>query len=91
VRDISRTRQTWENRGTQESIRVALAVTHSFGDMEAKEGTSYRQAGTPVEQKGQQPTLKTLNPKFILSIQIVGIGDGAETEGIASHPITSLP
>ena len=42
--------ETWDKGGTQESMGVTLAVTHSIGDMEPEEATSCSQAGTPVEQ-----------------------------------------
>ena len=42
--------ESWDKGGTQESMGVTLAVTHSIGDMEPEEATSCSQAGTPVEQ-----------------------------------------
>jgi hypothetical protein len=42
-------RQTCDKEVVQESVRVTLAVTHSTGDVEPEEATSYSQAGTPVE------------------------------------------
>ena len=42
--------ETWDKGGTQESMGVTLAVTHSIGDMEPEEATSCSQAGTPVEE-----------------------------------------
>ena len=42
--------ETWDKRGTQETMGVILAVTHYIGDMEPEEATSCSQAGTPVEQ-----------------------------------------
>ena len=41
--------ETWDKGGTQDSVRVTLAVTHYTGDMEPEEATSCSQAGTPVE------------------------------------------
>ena len=41
--------ETWDKGGTQESMGVTLAVTHSIGDMEHEEVTSCSQAGTPLE------------------------------------------
>ena len=35
--------------GSQESMEVTLAESHSTGDMEPEEATSCSQAGTPVE------------------------------------------
>ena len=64
--------------------RVTLAVTHYIGDVEPEETTSC-QAGAPVEQWRHQPTHKTFNPKFILSTRNAGMGDGAETEGMANQ------
>ena len=57
-------RQTCDKEVVQESVRVTLAVTHSTGDMEPEEATSYSQAGTPVEQYGHQPIHKTQIPKM---------------------------
>ena len=57
--------ETWDKEGTQESMGVTLAVTHSIGDMEPEEASSCNHAGTPVEQKGHQPTQKTFDPKFL--------------------------
>jgi hypothetical protein len=42
--------ETWDKGGTQDSVRVTLAVTHYTGDMEPEKGTSCSQAATPVEQ-----------------------------------------
>jgi hypothetical protein len=42
--------ETWDRAGTQESMGVTLAVTHSIGDMEPEEATSCSQAGTTMEQ-----------------------------------------
>ena len=52
VGGISRTRQreTWDKGGTQESMGVTLAVTHSIGNIEPEEGTLYGQAGNSLEQ-----------------------------------------
>ena len=41
--------ETWDKGGTQESMGVTLAVTHSIGDMEPEEATSCSQVETPVE------------------------------------------
>ena len=43
--------KTWDKGGTQESMAVTLAVTHSIGDgdIESEEATACRQSGTPVE------------------------------------------
>ena len=69
----------------QGSIGMTLAETHSSGDTEHKETSSYSQAGTPVEQQGHQPTHKTFHPKFILSTRNAGAEDGEETEGKANQ------
>jgi len=58
---------------------VTLAVTHSFGDMEYGGDIFCCQVGTAVEPQGHQLTLKTLNPKFILSTRNAGKENGAET------------
>jgi hypothetical protein len=42
--------KTWDKVGTQESVSVTLAVTHSIGDMEPEENTSYSQAETSMER-----------------------------------------
>ena len=42
--------ETWEGGGSQESMEIILAETHSSGDMEPEEATSQSQAGTPLEQ-----------------------------------------
>lgn len=42
--------EAWDMEGTPESMGVILAETHSSGDMELGEITSYNQAGTPVEK-----------------------------------------
>lgn len=44
--------ETWDGGGFQESVDMTLAKTHSSGDMEPEEATSYTQAGTPVEEWG---------------------------------------
>ena len=77
--------ETWDRAGTQESMGVTLAVTHSIGDMEHEEAISCCQAGTPVERQRHQLTHKTFDPKFIPSTRNAGTGDGAETEGIANQ------
>jgi hypothetical protein len=78
--------ETWDKGGTQESKRVALAVTHSIGDMEPEEATSCRQAGMPAELKEHQPIHKTFNSQFILSTRNSGTGgDRLETEGMANQ------
>ena len=41
--------KTWDKGGTQESMRVSSAVTHSIGDVEHKEATSCNHAGIPME------------------------------------------
>jgi hypothetical protein len=76
--------ETWYRGSTQESIGVALAVTHSIGDMEPEVATSYIQAETTVEQKGHHPTHRTFNLKFMLSTRNTGMGDRAETERMAN-------
>jgi hypothetical protein len=58
----------WGIFGRFTATRVTLAVTHYIDDMEPEEATSCSQSGTPMEPKRQQPTHKTFNPKFILSI-----------------------
>lgn len=35
--------ETWDKGGTQESMRVTLAMTHSIGDMGPEKTTSYNQ------------------------------------------------
>jgi hypothetical protein len=42
--------ETWDRGGTQESMVVTLAMTHSIGDTELKETTSCSQAGTSGER-----------------------------------------
>jgi hypothetical protein len=42
--------ETWGKGCIQESMGLTLVVTHSTGDMEPEEATSYSQAGTPMEQ-----------------------------------------
>ena len=46
---------------------VALAVTHSIGDMEPEEATYYIQIGTPVETQKHQPT--KLSTQILSSLQ----------------------
>jgi hypothetical protein len=41
--------ETWDKRGTQESMGMTLAVTHGIGVMEPEEATSCSQARTPVD------------------------------------------
>ena len=77
--------ETWDKGGTQESMGVTLAVTHSIGDMEPEEATSFSQAATPVERQRHQPTHKTFNPKFILSTRNADTGEGTETGGMANQ------
>jgi hypothetical protein len=48
--------KTWGKEGAQESMGMILAVTHSIGDMEPEEVTSWSQAGTPMEWKEHQLT-----------------------------------
>lgn len=58
----------WDMGCDQESLGVTLAVTDISEDMESEEATYYSQTGTPVEGSKYQSTLKTFNPKFILSL-----------------------
>ena len=64
---------------------ATLAVTHYIGDMEPEEATSCSQAGTPVALQRHQQSHKTFSPKFILPTRNAGMGDGADTEEIASQ------
>jgi len=41
--------ETWNGEGSQESMVVTLAETHSNGAMEPEEAVSYRQAGTSLD------------------------------------------
>jgi hypothetical protein len=82
--------ETWDKGGSQNSIRVTLAVTHYIGDMEPEKATSCSQKGTPVELQRYQPTHKTLNTKFILSTSNAGSGEGEETEGMVNHQLAQL-
>ena len=41
--------ETWDGGGSQELVRVTFVETHSSGDIEPEEATSYSQAGSPVE------------------------------------------
>jgi len=66
--------ETWIKGGSQESIGLILAETHSTGDVEPEEVTSCSQAWTPVEQFTHQPTHTTFNPKSILSTRNAGMG-----------------
>lgn len=70
---------------TQESIRVALAVTHYIDDMEPQGATSYSQAGTLVDQQRHEPTHKTFNPKNILPACNINKRDRTETNGMANQ------
>ena len=41
--------KSWDKRGTLESLRVSLAVTHSIGDKEPDAANFCSHSGTPVE------------------------------------------
>ena len=56
--------ETWDKGYAQESIGVSLAVTHSIGDMEPKEATSYIQAGTPMECDMDTNPPRNFRPKM---------------------------
>lgn len=47
--------ETWDKRGTQESIGVTLAVTFSIGVMEPEKATSF---GIPVEHWDTNTSIK---------------------------------
>jgi hypothetical protein len=59
--------ETWDKKGIQESIGVALAVINNIEDLEPEEATSCSWVVSPTQQQGHKPTHKTFNPKFVLS------------------------
>lgn len=64
--------ETWDGGGSQESMWVTLAETHSCGDMEREQTTPYSQTAFPVKGEEHQPICKTFDPKFVLSTTNTG-------------------
>ena len=65
--------ETWEEKGSQGSMGVTFAETHSSEDMETEEATSCNQAGSPLELIGTSTHPQNILPQFNLSTWNAGM------------------
>jgi hypothetical protein len=77
--------ETWVWIGSQESVGVTLANSHSSGDMEPKEAISCSQAGIPVGTpkypQNFQPEIYSVYKKYV-----EGWGWGRVQEAVRGRP-----
>ena len=85
--DVSK---TWEEKDPKDFMGVMLADTPSSWEIEPEEVTYCSQAEPPVKQYEYNPTHKTFDPIFILSIKNAGLR-AAEWSRLREWPTNNWP